>query len=123
LKITRQHIRHIIHESRHRRPTRITKKRLRRIIKEEQRRLVLEQPEILGALPEPPDPRLADVILELQDIEETLMIMGGPTTGYRPRLDSPPLTGEQKYAMNMANEMREQVQKAIDILQDIAGGA
>ena len=100
----------------------ITKRQLKRIIKEEKFRILQEQPEILGALPGPPDSRLADVLEILEDLESDLMIMGGDTKGYRPRLDSPPLTHAQRYAMETANEMREQVLKAIMILEDITGG-
>ena len=55
---------------------RITKRQLRKIIRKEKSRLLREQPEILGYLPGPPDPRINDVILSLEYVEENLEIMG-----------------------------------------------
>ena len=54
----------------------ITKRQLRRIIKEEKTRLLREQAEILGALPGPPDPRLAQAVDLLEDIMEELRMHG-----------------------------------------------
>ena len=113
----------------------ITKRQLKRIIKEEKRKLLREvtpseREEALrlnaidvgtgGIDYEARDKKaLSDVYEILQDLEHELMIMGGDTKGYRPRLDSPPLTHEQKYAMETANEMREQILKAMDLLESM----
>ena len=96
----------------------ITKRQLKRIIKEEKAKLLREQ-----TMGDPIDyesrdkKALSDVYEILQDVESELMMMGGDTKGYRPRLDSPPLTHEQKYAMEMANEMRVQILKAMNLLE------
>ena len=98
----------------------ITKRQLKRIIKEEKAKLLREQ-----AMGDPIDyeardkKALSDVYEILQDLESELMIRGGDTKGYRPRLDSPPLTHEQRYAMETANEMREQILKAMDLLESM----
>ena len=54
----------------------LSKRQLRRIIREEKNALLREQPEILGALPGPPDPRLAQAIDMLEDIMSDLMMQG-----------------------------------------------
>ena len=55
---------------------RVTTRQLKRIIKEEKSKLLREQAEILGALPGPPDPRLAQAVDLLEDIMEELRIQG-----------------------------------------------
>lgn len=64
----------------------------------------------------PMSPAIEQALALLEDIDDELMMMGGDTKGYRPRLDSPPLSHEQKYAMESANEMRTQIQKVISLL-------
>ena len=87
----------------------ITSRQLRRIIKE-QASIDYEARDKKA---------LSDVYGILEDLEHELMIMGGDTKGYRPRLDSPPLTHEQKYAMETANEMRMQILRAMDLLESM----
>ena len=86
----------------------ITKRQLRRIIKEQAIDYEARDKKALS-----------DVYEILVDIDSELMIRGGDTKGYRPRLDSPPLTSDQRYAMEHANEMREQILKAIDLLESM----
>ena len=98
----------------------ITKRQLKRIIKEEKAKLLREAPMGNPIDYEARDKKaLSDVYDILIDLESELMIMGGDTKGYRPRLDSPPLTHEQKYAMETANEMRAEVLKALGLLESM----
>ena len=102
----------------------ITKRQLRRIIKEEKARLLQEMKPADMSMQDAADyyeardkKALSDVYDILQDLESELMMMGGDTKGYRPRLDSPPLTTQEKITMETANEMREMVLRAIDLLE------
>jgi len=54
----------------------ITKRQLRRIIRKEKNTLLREQPEILGVLPGPPDPRLTQAVDMLEDIMSDLVMQG-----------------------------------------------
>ena len=96
---------------------RITKRQLRRIIKEEKDTLLREAGPIDYKARD--KKALSDVYEILEDLEHQLMISGGDTKGYRPRLDSPPLTHEQRYAMETANEMRAQILRAMDLLESM----
>ena len=107
----------------------ITKRQLRRIIKEEKARIMTEQPNIdrrdhpgFGEAAER-DSELGLALELLEEVESDLMIMGGDTKGYRPRLDSPPLSVAEKAAMEGANEMRETVLQVIKILSSMRNAA
>jgi hypothetical protein len=74
-----------------------------------------------GEVPER-DSELGLALELLEEVESDLMIMGGDTKGYRPRLDSPPLSHPEKAAMERANEMRDTIQQVIMILESMRKG-